>query len=244
MLFAWEKYCRYRIGIYIQVYFFKIVEAVIQQRSCVRKSTVCRIQHNCNENGISSLGIGDKRTSRCIGVSGLSSQNPIVCIRLSGHHLMVIEKITGFRLLISRRNLINLCGHKFTESGIIPGCLSNLHHITCGGIMRLIRKTIWIIKMGVLTAKLSCPLVHQFNKLLYRTACFFCQSKSHFIGGFQHQSHQGLLYCENLSCFCVNAGASGLNPISRFLRHGDRIVHIQMFTGQKSGHDLSDTGGI
>ena len=96
MLLTWKKRCRNRIRVYIHIYFFKIVKAIVQQRGCIRESTVCRIQYNCDQNGIASLRISYEGISGHVCITGLTSENSVVSVGLTGHHSVVIEKVTGF----------------------------------------------------------------------------------------------------------------------------------------------------
>ena len=150
----------------------------------------------------------------------------------------MIQQITGFRLLVGWRDFVYLCGDEFTEKRIVPGCLGNFYHIVCCGIMCFIRESVRIVEMCILTSELGCTLIHQFHKFLYRTAGFFCNGQSHFIGRFQHQSHQSLLNRKDFPGFCIDTGTSCFNAISGCLRHGNSIVHIKILTCQKSSHNL------
>jgi len=153
----------------------------------------------------------------------------------------MVQQITGFRLLVGRGNLVGLGGDKLTEQRIVPGCLGNLHHVAGSGIMLLIMETIGIIKMCVFTAELCSSLVHQLNELLYRTAGFLGQCQSHFIGRFQHQSHNSLFYSKDLPGFCIDGRASGLNAVGSSLGHSETVIHIQILTDQQCSHDLGNT---
>ena len=157
---------------------------------------------------------------------------------------MMVEKIAGFRLHIGRRNLINLGSDELAVKRIVPGCLGNFHHIIGSGVMLLIVKTVGIVKVCVVAAKLFGALVHQLYEFLHRSADFLSQGQSHFIGRFQHESHEGLFYCKDFPCLCINRRTAGLDAVCCFLGHGDGIVHIQVFTCQQCRHDLRDAGRI
>ena len=111
--------------------------------------------------------------------------------------------------------------------------------------MHLVRKSVRIIKMSIGTSKLPCLLVHQFHKFLYRAGGVFGESQGHFICRLEHNGHHCLLHGEFLSGICINTGtvADG-DTVSGAFGHDEFSVHIQMFTGQKSRHDLCNAGRI
>ena len=120
--------------------------------------------------------------SGCLCITCFAAKNTVISIGLSGHHLVVIQKVTGFTELVGCRDfVINSCT-VFTEHRIEPGCTGDFCHIIGCSVMFLIRKPVRIVEMRIGASYLTGFLVHQFDKFLDGTGSLFSYGKSHFIG--------------------------------------------------------------
>ena len=110
--------------------------------------------------------------------------------------------------------------------------------------MVFIRETVGIIKMRIFAAeKLRTP-VHKLCEFFYGAGNFLGNSYGHFVGRLKHHCHQCLVSGEFFSGGSIDAGISGRYAGSRAFGNNDAGLFADVFTGQKRGHDLCDTGRV
>ena len=80
--------------------------------------------------------------------------------------------------------------------------------------MLLIVKTVGIHKMCMFAAKLLCPFIHHFYKLVLVPGDKFPNSVTYFICGFQQDAVEGFFNCNLLSHTHANVVTSEFNIVN------------------------------
>ena len=127
----------------------KIVKSVIQEGFGIGVCTIDGLHDDGDKVHISAMSKSNECISGCLCITCFAAKNTVISIGLSGHHLVVIQKVTGFTELVGCRDfVINSCT-VFTEHRIEPGCTGDFCHIIGCSVMFLIRKPVRIVEMRI-----------------------------------------------------------------------------------------------
>ena len=112
--------------------------------------------------------------------------------------------------------------------------------------MVLVKESVWIHEMSILTSKLRCTFIHHLNKFGAVTLThFFSKSKGNFICRFKHKGIKTLFKCNLFTLLKTYAAASRLNAVDSLVGHGHNLVHVYAaLKSHKDGHHLGGTGRV
>ena len=108
----------------------------------------------------------------------------------------------------------------------------------------LIRKTGWVGKYCVGTAKLGSACIHHLNKTVNRSADVLSKLKGNIICRSKHDRIQTLFYGKNLINLCRDIGSSVGNPGYTGCSHSDLVGKLRVFQCKECGHDFDSSSGI